>query len=111
MRLFDCKFVEGRAEGAPKLRTEQRGKSELKDADEGELHMILPHSTVGDELEKMYPRAEVIDDDYESFDESLMHQQDYLGWYGAQLGEAIMASAVIHGRRRHLPHDGEWELE
>ena len=28
MQLFDCKYLAGRAEGAPKLRTEQRGKSE-----------------------------------------------------------------------------------
>jgi hypothetical protein len=103
MRLYDCKYMSGRAESAPQLRTEQRGKSELRDAEEGELNMLMPHAFTGRDLENRYPKATAIDDQYEDFDDTLMHGQDYLNWYGEQLGMGIMATATALGRRKHQP--------
>ena len=101
MQLFDCKYLAGRAEGAPKLRTEQRTKSELKDAGHDELNLVLPHSVTGKDLEEMHPKVVAVDDEFEHFDESLMHQQDHLGWYGMEMGLKIQAAADTHGRKRH----------
>ena len=103
MQLFDCKFLSGRAEAAPRLRTEQRGKSELRDACDGELNAVLPHAYKGHELEEKHPKAEAIDDEYAHFDETVMHEQDYLSWYRERMGAGIMATAEARGRRRHQP--------
>ena len=93
----------GAPEAAPRLRTEQRGKSELRDACDGELNAVLPHAYKGHELEEKHPKAEAIDDEYAHFDETVMHEQDYLSWYGERMGAGIMATAEARGRRRHQP--------
>jgi len=112
MQLFDLKFSSGRAATAPQLRKEQRGNTELKDAEsrelenEDELNILLPHQLEEETLNQRHPKAEAIDDGFSEFDESCMHGQDYLGWYGQMIGRNIMHSAEIHGRRRNLPDDG-----
>ena len=98
IQLYDCKYLQGRAESAPQLRREQRNKQELKD--ETSLNAVLPHTLSMEELERSHPKAEIIDDDFNGFDLEVMHEQDYLGWYGQKLGFDIMATAELHGRRR-----------
>ena len=98
IQLYDCKYLQGRAESAPQLRREQRNKQELKD--ETSLNAVLPHTLSMEELERNHPKAEIIDDDFIGFDLEVMHEQDYLGWYGQKLSFDIMATAELHGRRR-----------
>jgi hypothetical protein len=109
IRLFDLKYMPGRAASAPQLRTEQRSRTELKDAEAGELedelNALLPHQLGTAALDQHHPQAEAVDDHFMEFDEACMHGQDYLGWYGQMIGQGIMHSAELHGRKRHLPDD------
>ena len=68
--------------------------------DETSLNAVLPHTLSVEELERNHPKAEIINDDFDGFDMEVMHEQDYLGWYGQKLGLDIIAIAELHGRRR-----------
>jgi hypothetical protein len=103
IRLFDCQYLPGRAEAAPQLRREQRNKSEMKDGETSSLNAVLPHCKTLKEIEAEHPRAAIVDDDFEEFDDKVMHEQDHLGWYGQKMGMEIMKAAEMHGRKRHLP--------
>jgi hypothetical protein len=101
MKLFDCKFLGGRAEAAPQLRREERPRTEMKDIDEehGEIN-VLPHLHGGD-LDQLYPQLEAADD-WDTFDEACMYYPDYLERHGLKMAADISAQAAIEGRKRRV---------
>jgi len=107
IRLFDCKYLPGRAQAAPQLRREQRSKSEMRDGEMTSLNAVLPHCKSREEMEADHPKAEIINDDFEEFDFQVMHEQDHLGWFGQQMGMDIMKTAELHGRKRRQPETSE----
>ena len=109
MNVFDLDYRDGRAESSPDLRREQRPRVEMKEIDdpegpEDEAHVgdevhLLPH--LQDSVDDKYPIVQAADD-WESFDESLMHGFDYLKVQAEKLAAEVQEEVLKHGRRRNV---------
>ncbi len=124
VELYDCKFLTGRAESAPRLRRGESSKVTMAQAgdgvdldavtgddpsvvlqgtlgnDDGEPAPIMPHVTLSEsQLNRLYPRIEApVEDQLEDLKDD---QEDRLLHKGLQVAQEISERARSEGRRRH----------
>jgi len=107
VKLFDCWFRDGRAKGAPQMRTGKSEKSTISAADmaaavDDELPpLIMPHLEYSQSsLDLLYPSlsvAEAVD-----ADDPLNDEEDPLLLEGQRRAQALVDACKEQGRRRKL---------
>ena len=107
VKLFDCWFRDGRAKGAPLMRTGKSEKSTISAADmaatvdDGLPPLILPHLEYSQaSLDVLYPSlsvAEAVD-----ADDPLNDEEDPLLLEGQRRAQALVDACKEQGRRRKL---------
>ena len=102
IQLFDCEFRGGRAESAPKMRTNTSTRTTMAEAHavderQGENAPVMPHKVFSkEELDALYPSIEVPDED----DGEEEEKEDQLLKAGEEIAEEICEKALRFGRRR-----------
>ncbi len=109
-KLFDCRYVSGRAKSAPQTRTTTGGKVTMAEANavdddqlQGEKDPSMPHLCLDQaELERLHPPLRVHDDPH---DEQDLADDDGDGVLveGDRIIKEIVDEARAHGRRRQRP--------
>ena len=116
--LFGCRYIDGRADSAPKVRTGNPGKTtmaeaemspddifELDDEVSKEEAAVMPHLKYSSaDLDKFHPTIETPSDEelIDPYDE----RQDHVYQKGLKLAEQISRESQSQGRRRR-PEGGE----
>jgi hypothetical protein len=101
--LYDCHFRSGRAESAPKMRTEAADKKTISDADLATVgeRLIFPHLEYARPLlDRLYPPMAVPDavdagDPQQDEDDPILVE-------GYRLAQELIVACDTHGRRRRL---------
>ena len=116
VRLFDCHFMSGRADSAPKLRRSQQSKCTLGDAglDQGreteeayviepgqrEANPCMPHTCLDRaSLELQYPDMTAADEPYTEY--SPMDHTDHIYQHGLKIAQDIHESMQQFGRTKY----------
>ena len=107
--LLGCRYLGGRAETAPKLRTGESSRLTMADAGNeigttcGEAYIpFMPHLMHGEEeLEEKFPRLEVPDEELlDNRIEQETDEQDHVFAHGMRIAREIEQDMTTHGRRR-----------
>ena len=107
MELFSCRFQEGRAESAPKVRQTPSSKRTMATHDghevmltQGENRPIMPHRMYDvTEMNRRYPRIGIHDAQHDHED-LVKDEEDTTLQAGMKIAESIQDTAKEHGRRR-----------
>ena len=105
--LFECAFRGGRAESAPRTRTNPSGKTTMADMNavndhdddhDDEPSPVMPHKDCSpEELDRNYPRIEVHDEEDKDYDDG---SEDPMLIEGNRIAKCIVEDAQEHGRRK-----------
>ncbi len=107
VELFSCRFQEGRAESAPKVRQTPSSKRTMATHDghevmltQGENRPIMPHRMYDvTEMNRRYPRIGIHDAQHDHED-LVKDEEDTTLQAGMKIAESIQDTAKEHGRRR-----------
>ncbi len=110
VELHGCRYLEGRAESAPRMRKGASSKSTMANADATigniEPEPIMPHTAHDhDALNKLFPKMEVPDEELlDDGQEEVTDGNDPVFQRGLQIARQIQEEMRRVGRTRHHPH-------
>jgi len=100
VQILGCKYREGRADAAPKVRTTESSKATISEACSLEESVCMPHVEHNKaELDKLYPSMEA-PADLDGNDETEAENWDTIYQYGLKIIEDIREKTALEGRRR-----------